>query len=376
MMMNKGVGSVLSKSKTKVKDEGKKKIKEKVLEQLPTKEELIEKLISAACSVAAQKKMEKVYNKIHGLMSKLEGILLKAKAKVDAIKAKINKVKEMVLPSIKLVLTIFLAIIIVVKILIILAPLLLSFCPPIGGGPCIQKLCNIIIKAANIVGALMGTIKACTKAIKKYMKIALTILAAVMVVINIVNIVLAFVQRLKAFIEFLYLMYLQMCNTSDESVMDEDGNINQSLLETEILKNDVTGIASSDIDLGAQGLAGVEALKAAGYDGSGITTDADGNAVPGGLTNYNLGDPTPPGLGGYGGTGIIASGGTYGQHKGLGNDVRKNNELYGISEKLTNMYEDLLIELKGKGKMEIVEHLEALDFGFKTRFERKIVPIT
>ena len=46
-----------------------------------------------------------------------------------------------------------------------------------------------------------------------------------------------------------------------------------------------------------------------------------------------------------------------------------------IIEKLNSLYEDLIIELQGQGKMEIVEHLNALDFGFKTRFERKIVPI-
>ena len=49
-------------------------------------------------------------------------------------------------------------------------------------------------------------------------------------------------------------------------------------------------------------------------------------------------------------------------HTGLGNDTRPNNELYGISEKLTQIYEDLILELEGQGKKEIVEHLNALDY--------------
>ena len=375
LMMNKGVGGVMSKAKTKIKEEGKKKIKEKVLEQLPTKEELIDKLISAACSPAAMKKMEKIYNKIHGLIEKLESILLKAKSKVDAIKAKIDKVKDKVLPKIQKIMIILAAIILVLKILVILAPLLLTMCGtgPTTMPPCIDKMCRILMKAASIIGVTGGTVDAVSSAIKKYMKIALTIIASIMAVILLINPLLAFVQRIKAFIEFLYLMYITMCTTYDTSVMDEDGNINESLLEAEILsKGEAMGFAlDDDVDLGKTGLEGLEALKETGYgvgDASGI-----GNLNQG--TDYGLGGPYP-GLGHFGSTGIIATGATYGQHTGLGTNTIPKNELHGITDKLTSLYEDLIIELRGKGKMEIVEHLTALDFGFQTRYERKIVPIT
>ena len=112
---------------------------------------------------------------------------------------------------------------------------------------------------------------------------------------------------------------------------------------------------------------GLEALKETGYgvgDASGI-----GNLNQG--TDYGLGGPYP-GLGHFGSTGIIATGATYGQHTGLGTNTIPKNELHGITDKLTSLYEDLIIELRGKGKMEIVEHLTALDFGFQTRYERKI----
>ena len=316
--------------------------------------------------------MKKIYNKIHGLLEKLENILLKAKAKVDAIKAKIQKIIDQVLPKIGIIAAILSAIILVVKILCILGTMLMSLCPPIGGGACVGTIAKIVIKAASIAGAFGGAVKAVSKAVKKYMKIALTILGVILGVVAIILTVLGFVQRIKAFIEFLYLMYIQMCNTNDESVMDADGNINEALLEKEILRRDPTGMAASDIDLATQGLGGVEALQASGLYNTGEIDDGEGILTSAGNTNYGLGGDD--GLGGWGGTGIMATTSGTG-HTGLGNDTRPNDELYSISDKLTSMYEDLVIELKGRGKMEIVEHLNALDFGFQTRYERKIIPI-
>ena len=77
-MINKQCGGVLSQMKTKVKAEGKKQVM-KVLEKLPSKDDIKEQLISGACSIAAQNKMKKIYNKIHVLITKLENILLKPK---------------------------------------------------------------------------------------------------------------------------------------------------------------------------------------------------------------------------------------------------------------------------------------------------------
>ena len=385
LLMNKQVGGVLSKTKSKIKEEGKKKIKEKVLEQLPTKDEIKEKLISAACSASAQAKMHKIYTKIHGLIEKLENILLRAKEKVDAIKAKIQKLVDKVLPKIQKLMEILAIIMIVLKILVILAPALLSLCGPTVFGvvpniplnACIDKMCRIIMKAASVIGVTDGTVKAVLKAVKKYMKIALGIIATILGVILLINPVLAFVQKIKAFIEFLYLMYLSMCISPDPAVMDEDGNINESLLEEEILKKavDMEVYYTDEEDLGQTGLAGIKGLgNASGIDGLTGTETGTGVLTGAGHTNYGLGGDD--GLDGYGNTGIMATSGTYGQHQGLGNETKPKNELYGISDKMTSLYEDLIIELKGKGKMEIVEHLTNMDFGFQTRFERRIVPIT
>ena len=153
------------------------------------------------------------------------------------------------------------------------------------------------------------------------------------------------------------------------SVMDEDGNINEKLLESEILKNDPTGLFTLERDLEEIGLAEVDAAETGDVGGVGDASGAE-NLNQG--TDYGLGGES--GLGDYGGTGIQATTSGFG-HVGLGNNTRPNNELYGISDKLSQIYEDLLLELEGQGKTEIIERLNATDFGFQTRFERRIVPI-
>jgi len=379
-ILNQQCGGVISKAKTKVKAEGKKQVM-KVLEKLPSKDDIKEKLISGACSIAAQRKMKRIYNKIHGLISKLENILLKAQGKLQSIKAKIDKIIMSIIPKLQMIMGILAIIILVVKIIIIISPAILSALSGLlASGILIQKIAMAILKAQSTTAEYGGTITAITDQLKKYTKMALKIIATIAVAIALIQPVLAFVQKIKAFIEFLYLMYLSMCNTSDTSVMDSEGNINPEVLEAKILERDPTGLAEEDI----QGF--VQELIASGdlnvYSGdSGDLGDSNldglGNASGTGNTNqqtdYGLGGEG--GLGGYGNTGIISTTTGFNGHTGIGNDTRPNNELYGISEKLNSLYEDLIIELQGQGKMEIVEHLNALDFGFKTRFERKIIPI-
>tara|TARA_Y100000592_G_C5444096_1_gene305016 strand:+ start:431 stop:1531 length:1101 start_codon:yes stop_codon:yes gene_type:complete len=358
IMLNKQCGGVLSKAKTKVKAEGKKQVM-KVLEKLPSKDDIKEKLISGACSIAAQEKMKKIYNKIHGLISKLESILSKAEGKLSSINAKITKVKEKVLKKILDIVLILAGIILVLKIIVAVVPIgLLALTGLFAVGKLIVTIANITLKAQSLVAEYDGTIKSIKAQITKYTKIALKILGVIVAAIAIVATVLAFVRKIKAFIEYLYLMYLSMCNTSNSSVMDENGNINESLLESEILENDPTGLGLEDSDLKEA------ASELAGLGNASGTTNQQ--------TDYGLGGDS--GLGGYAGTGIQGTTSGFG-HTGIGNNSRPNNELYGISERLTRIYEDLILELEGQGKKEIVEHLNALDFGFQTRFERKIVPI-
>ena len=358
-MINKQCGGVLSQMKTKVKAEGKKQVM-KVLEKLPSKDDIKEQLISGACSIAAQNKMKKIYNKIHGLITKLENILLKGQSKLESIKQKIDKVVNGVLPKIAKIMLILAAIILVVKIIIAVVPIgLLALTGLFAVGKLIVTIANIVLKAQSLVVEYEPTIKSIQAQVKKYIKIALKIIGTIAAALAILMAVLAFVQKIKAFIEYLYLMYLSMCNTSDTSVMDEDGNVNTALLEEKILANDPTGLGQEDLGFDTSGL----------LEGLG---DANGTGNTNQQTDYGLGGNS--GLGGYGGTGIQATTTGFG-HTGLGNDTRPNNELYGISERLTQIYEDLILELEGQGKKEIVEHLNALDFGFQTRFERRIVPI-
>tara|TARA_R110001592_G_scaffold44371_3_gene142863 strand:+ start:2380 stop:3546 length:1167 start_codon:yes stop_codon:yes gene_type:complete len=378
LLMNRQVGGVMMKAKEKIINEGKKMIKQKILSELPSKDEIIEKLISAACSISAQKKMEKIYNKLHGLIEKLENILLKAKGKLDAINAKIKKITDGILPKIAVIFGILAVIITVVEIIMIIAKLSMNLLVAMfSHGGLQQKLAVLIARAFGVVGEFGGAIKSGNKAAKKYLKMAMGIVASIVGAVLLIQPILTFVQKIKAFIEYLYLMYISMCNTSDTSVMDSEGNINESLLKSEILKNDPTGIyPTPDIkqfvnDLGIG--------EGTGVDGTGTGTGTNtgtgtGNGMNiGGGWNTGGGLETGNGIGANGNQGLPTYGGTGTGVNGLEGN---NSNLLSISEQLTLIYKDLILELEGQGKKEIVEHLNNLDFGFQTRFERKIVPIT
>ncbi len=380
LTMNRSISGVMMKAKEKIKDEGKKMIKEKVLSKLPSKDEIKEKLISAACSISAQEKMKKIYNKIHGLLEKLEAILLKAKGKLDAINAKIKKITDGILPTIAIIFGILAVIITVVEIIMIVARIGVNvLVAMLSHGGVQQKLAMLIIKAIGIVGEFGGAIKTGKKAAKKYMKMALKIIGTIMAAVLLINPILEFVQKIMAFLEYLYLMYLSMCNNPDKSVMDADGNINEAALEAEILKNDPTGIYPiPDIEEYVESLGigeGTGPGTAAAVGGGPLTTNTGtgtgagmgiGSGIGGGLgSGIGIGAGGNQGLPTWGGTGTGVNGGFV-----------NNSSLMGISEKLTLIYEDLILELEGQGKKEIIEHLKNLDFRFQTRFERKIVPIT
>ena len=175
MMLNKQCGGPLAMAKTKVKEEGKKQVM-KVLEKLPSKDDIKEKLISAACSIPAQRKMKRVYNTIHGLISKLENILLRAKGKLDDLNAKINKVTQGVMPDIQTIMAILAGIILVVKIIIQITPALLALSTGLAAnGGLINRLGAAILKAITIVGIYGSTITSIDAQIKKHVNQTLSL---------------------------------------------------------------------------------------------------------------------------------------------------------------------------------------------------------
>ena len=201
---------------------------------------------------------------------------------------------------------------------------------------------------------------------------ALKIIATVMASVLLIQPILDFVQKIMAFLEYLYLMYLSMCNNPDSSVMDADGNINEKLLEQEILKNYPTGLyPDQDVLSGDKGLGSGDGLGNVGTGPSGTGTGTGPGMNVGSGIGTNIGTGTGIGAGGNEGLPTYGGDGT-----GVNGGIVNNSSLGGISEKLTAIYEDLLLELEGQGKKEIIDHLQNLDFGFKTRFERRIVPIT
>ena len=404
IQVNNSIAGVMDQAKQKIKEEVKKKVMKVVKEKLPSKEEIMEKLISAACSIAAQEKMKKIYNKLHGVLEMIEGVLNKAKSKLDAIKAKIDGIINKVIPVLQKIFIALGILVILVLIIVYIAPIIFAASTSLASNGAIEETTSKQVKKANNTANLFnGTIKSVKKALKKYLNKALKIIGIIAIEIGMITPLLDLVQKMKAFLEYLYLMYLGMCNNPDDSVMDADGNINEDKLKSEILSKDPTGFGSEILSDSTSGIGG------AGLGGVGLNNSNPlgiGGIGPGGVgigpgnlgTVDGIGMDTVAGQYGLGTEGLgqcirhrmhdgtIMSGPVHGPNQvciewangtiNTGGGNPKNQELYGISEKLTLIYADLLKELEGKGKKEIIEHLRNLDFGFQTRFERKIVPIT
>ena len=252
----------------KVKEKVQQKVeekKEKILEQLPTKEELIEKFNSFACSPPAQKAMTNLYNLIKGrlgeadtiaqpIMDELDQLILKG----DDIKALIRRIGENLL-KISEIVAIVAAIIIIIKALLI--ALKAAAMTPIAGAliipviieiekvvdfiseKIVDPMYSIVIDAIPETLAIMGNI---------VVGVAL-ILASIIAAITAL---LLMIEALLRALEALYLKYLNTCNLSPTGT-DNDGNIPDNI-------NDY--LYQSDEDISNYYDETLAALKAQGAD--------------------------------------------------------------------------------------------------------------
>ena len=146
---------------------------------------------------------------------------------------------------------------------------------------------------------------------------------------------MAFIEMVKkklAFLEFLLLSYLQNCNVANQTPTDSGGNINPDLLEENIL--------------------------------SGGTTS--GTLVACTLPNGTIVQMTPQAC--------LNAGGTY--EDTVGEFPFANENLIGITDKMTTLYNDLLEGLASQGKTKVIERITNIDFGFGTSYKTITIPIS
>ena len=219
--------------KSKVKKEQDKNVG-KIKEKIPTKEKIKRQLISNACSVSAQKKMSQIYNKLHNNLDRLEQIAEKGKKSVSGLLAKINKIKDIILPKIQKIIDFLKEVIIPILIIaIIIAEIILSLPARYTTGRIIKFLSDKIDKAKQKIKEFLNLAKSIVK--------ALLVIAAIAAIILILSGLLAFIKKMKAFLEYLYLKYVKKCTIPDQTPIDSEGNINENTL----LDADLSGIVDT-----------------------------------------------------------------------------------------------------------------------------------
>ena len=230
-LINNQVEGPIVKAKTQIKSEAKKEIL-KLKEKLPTIEDLKSQFLSTACSEAAKKKIEWLYNRIDGLLEKLENISDKIRKKIEEIKSKLLKILEDILPKISKILGALAIAIIAAKIIVKITPAAqaANSMPTPGGTTLATKLQSALDWAKRKIKAFSEAIKAFNKKIQKIIKVVKSIIAIVFSVVGIIILLGNKIKEARAFLLWLYLKYQAECETT---VSLTSGTCNISEITTE-----------------------------------------------------------------------------------------------------------------------------------------------
>ena len=233
-LINTQIDKQLYRIKGDLRNEGTKQV-QKVKEKLPNKEEIKGKLTSEACSLKAQDKMTKIYEKLIKLLDNLKKIPEKGLKKLNNIDTKLKKIRDKIIPKIQAVLD-FLEKFIVPALLIVVIACEIALATSAG-----------LFANGKVIDFLSEKKKLILGKIKEYSKLTLTIIASLPpilllieklfsimeVVIKAVQGIISVIQKLKDFIVFLYRNYIKKCNIANQTPI-ENGEINPDVLEEQI----------------------------------------------------------------------------------------------------------------------------------------------
>ena len=236
-LINSQINKRLFKIKQDLRTQGMKQV-QKVKEKMPGKEEIKSKFISDSCSLKAQDKMTKMYEKQIRALDNLKRIPEKGLQRLQSIERKLKKIRDKIIPKIE-------------KILKFLkekvTPILLI----------VVIVCEVALAASaglfsngKVIDFLSEKKKIILGKIKEYSKLALAIIQALPPILKIIeklfNIMgkaidalrklIAMLQKLKDFVIFLYRNYIQKCNVANQTPVSNDGSVNADLLDEQIQK--------------------------------------------------------------------------------------------------------------------------------------------
>jgi uncharacterized protein YukE len=223
-LINNQVEGPILKVKSQVKVESKKQIL-KIQEKIPTKEDLKQQFLTGACSESHQEKIDKIYNKIDGLLEKLEKFSSDIRSKIEEMKNKLLKILEDILPTIAAILGILAIAITIAKAIAKAIPAAeAANSSPVTGIPTLAtRLRSTYDKAKKKIKAYGDAIKAFNKKIEKVTKVVGVIIKTVLSVLTIIVLVGDKISLMRAFLLFLYLQFKSDCEVNSPSGGLESG---------------------------------------------------------------------------------------------------------------------------------------------------------
>ena len=216
-LINNQVDSPLSQARIKIKEEGKRKI-DTLKDKLPTVKDLQDKFTSNACSLESQEKMTKQFENMKNKINSILGAAENAIKSLNSIKEKLEKILNVILKKIESFVEIFNPILLALKIIIKIIPTVLSSIPTAVPGMTAGipfRLSKLIESANEKLGEyvpLLASIPLILPILKNKVN---KILSPLQLIINAINKFISFVKEKMAFLEFLFLFYLQKCNVAD-----------------------------------------------------------------------------------------------------------------------------------------------------------------
>ena len=228
-LINNSIDKPIFKAKVDVQKEGRKKIT-KLKEQIPTTEDLKNKFTTNACSLKSQEKIFNLYKKTDNSLKKLLRRLESSKEKLTGNENQLNKINQ-VIETIAIILAIIAGIIIALEIIVRAAPAgLAASTGPAANGRIINALGNAIDYGKAKIKEYGSLTKAILSNLPKYLEKALAVIGMIALALISLNALIALIDKLIVFLEFIYGKYIENCTVADQTPINNEGLINEELI--------------------------------------------------------------------------------------------------------------------------------------------------
>jgi hypothetical protein len=192
------------------------KIKARIMEQIPSKQELIDRFKNAACNPAAQKAMDRIYNRLKDVLEGADGKIGGIKDKLtlqtkkgDAIKERIKKIGKVL----KKILTWCVGIAIAVFALDLIMKALPARWTTVGIGLSAGKFIEWCKR--NVVTPIVSLKDSIPQWLADFGNFIVKLIAVVVAVLATLIALSELIKLLLKVLEALYLKYLNICNVAD-----------------------------------------------------------------------------------------------------------------------------------------------------------------